>query len=86
MKPSRRARISFRSKCSSGKKEKERRVLIKSSCLVFIRDLEAASALIDPERKDSLLLSLNKKVELLDSKLKEIEIDHAQKIALGMVR
>lgn len=53
-------------------------------CFLSVRDLEAASALIDPERKDSLLLSLNRKVELLDSKLREVETDHAQKIALGM--
>lgn len=49
--------------------------------LVQLRDLEA---LIDPERKDSILLSMNKKVELLDSRLKEVELDHAQKLTLGM--
>lgn len=52
--------------------------------LVQLRDLEAAVSLIDPERKDSILLSMNKKVELLDSRLKEVELDHAQKLTLGM--
>ena len=48
------------------------------------RDLEAASSQIDPERKDSLLLSLSKKVELLDHKLNEAEAENAQKLMLGM--
>jgi hypothetical protein len=39
---------------------------------------------VDPVHKDDLLLSLNKKVELLDRKLQEAESDHACKLALGM--
>lgn len=53
-------------------------------CFLECRELEAAAALVDPERKDSLLLSLNKKVELLDCKLKEVETEHAQKLMLGL--
>ena len=41
--------------------------------------------MINPERKDSLLLSLNKKVEILDRKLKEADSEHTRKLALGII-
>ena len=58
--------------------------LFEMICVLISRDLDAASSLINPERRDSLLLSLNKKVELLDRKLQEAETEHARKLALGM--
>lgn len=42
-------------------------------------------ATIDPERRDSLLAALNKKVEILYHKLKASESEHARKLTIGML-
>ena len=49
----------------------------------MFRDLEAASSLIDPASKDSLITSLSKKLKVLKRKLEEVDTEYARNMMIG---
>lgn len=50
---------------------------------VDYRELEAAASAIDPKEKDGLIMSLSKKLEILQRKLTDSETEHARRLTLG---